>query len=521
MIYQLVKRDPACKLVPYFVLIFAAGAFAVENWRSIAIMPLAMASVVAMTSAAQTQERSTGYLSGLPITRREIFLSRVYAGMFLVWIPALVGAGICAAIGSYGTKAFIAIGAIAMPMALGYQSLAIREIRFPAWVTTIAVASVVGWMGVAMTIFPGAIRIPVAPVLAASGLVSAWVFVNAWHAIPRFREAPPARWSGSVFARPKVSRGFPWWLFSWWDLVWFAVLFNLTFTGPWTSALLFLVIGPMQTRERLRWLDPLPFSRRLILAARLAPSLLALAGGYLMGVHFGLAGGWIGVPNRVLMTTSREWPPLRETSCAALNVAPPIDYWRPARGGAPIVRTPWGETYQPPVVRVFSFNVYNPYGVGCENTKHFLDWQYERASLAVYGRLMPRDQAHLRAVPRLRTQVLNVGTMLACGMLLMLPVMMADWWRVRRLPVWLRYGLAGMVAVAFFAVALGPIVAPGFRNILGAAPEAAQWLSWWMPEGLAMVSIVAAVVPLTIYRVMERVFPGSEWTAWGPRTFQP
>ena len=518
MIYQLVKRDQAWKLAPWFALVFAAGALFAENARSIAIMPLAMASVAAMTAAAQTQERTTGFLKALPIARREIFLSRVYALMILVWIPVLVAAGVCAVIGSYGAKAFIAIGAIAMPMALGYQSLAIREIRFPAWVTTIAVASVVGWMCVAMALFPEGIRIPLAPVLGASGLVSAWVFISVWYAIPRFREAPAAKWSGSVFARSKVSRGFPWWLFSWWDLVWFAVLFNLTFTSSWPSALLFLVMGPMQTRERLRWLDPLPFRRRLILAARLAPSLLALAGGYLVGIHLGMAGGWVGVPNRVLITRSREWPPRRETSsCAALNVAPPIDYWRPAGDGVPMIQAPWGETYQPPVVRVWRSDVYNPYGVGCENTKRFLEWQYERASLAAYGQLIPSGEAHVRAVPRLRTQILNVGMMLACGLLVMFPVMLADWWRVRRLPKWLRYGLAGMVAVVFFGVALGPIVFPGFRNIVGAPREAAQWISWWMPDGLTTVVIAAASVPLMIYGVIEKVFLGSEWTAWGPR----
>ena len=97
MIFQLLKRDPAWKVFPYFVLIFAAGAFAAEYERSIIVMPLAIATIAATTGATQSQELAARFFAGLPIAKRAIFLSRVLAVMALIWIPALTAAAVCPA----------------------------------------------------------------------------------------------------------------------------------------------------------------------------------------------------------------------------------------------------------------------------------------------------------------------------------------------------------------------------------------------------------------------------------------
>ena len=512
MIFQLLKRDPAWKVFPYFVLIFAAGAFAAEYERSIIVMPLAIATIAATTGATQSQDLAARFFAGLPIAKRAIFLSRVLAVMALIWIPALTAAAVCRALGSYGAGPFVAIGALSMPMALVYQWLWIREIRLRTWVSTIMIGSVVGWMCTAMAVFPGVIPIPFVPVLTISCVASAAIFVAAWRSVLRFREPAVRQTRNTTPVRRRIWPGFPWWLVSWWDLLLWVVLGNLTLTSAWTSALLFVWTGPIRQREQQRWLDPLPVSRRLLFRVRTAPLQIALAAGYLVGSQVGMAGGWMGTSHMISLGTGRSWPTNRVTSsCETLNVTPPIDYWKPARGSVPIVRAPWGETYQPPVVRVYGMNVYNPYATGCENSHRFMDWQYERASTDVYGRPMPVSDVGVVAVPRVRTRILNLGGILTFSMLTMFPLVGFDWWRFRHFPRWLRYGIMGAALAAFPVVFLAPIAGKGG---IEAPQHAMQWLSWWLPDNLALPVALAILLPTATYWAVERMFLRTEWIAW-------
>jgi hypothetical protein len=515
MILQLLKRDPAWKMAPYLILILAVAGWFAEVGHSIVVMPIAMSMVATITSASQSQQGLTGYLSALPITKYQIVLSRTSAMVALIWLPTLGAAALCTLTARYGAGTFIALASLATPLALAHQSLLIREIRLPVWATSAFVGMLSAVMLISMARFTGVWRLPVVPILATSTTVSAAILLSTWIAIPSLGvPAPLAAPQTGVRALPAEGRKFPWWLFWWWDLVWFAVLFNMTFSGPWFSSLLFLWVGPIQARERYRFLDSLPVSRRLLLAARIVPMLIAMTGGYLTGVLVGWGSGFNSWA-KVYITAGRGWPPTAvDSSCATLNVVPPLDYWRPAAGGAaPLVQAPWGETYQLRVVRVHGFDVYNPYATGCHNTARFQDWQYERASMAVYGRLMPKNDAKVKARPRARTWILNVGAILTLALLVVFPILMIDWWRLQKLSKGVRRTVIWVYLGGVFGASVLPILI-GFRDIIYLPSNAVQVLSWWLPDNMALVILLAAGAPCVIYWALQRVFLASEIVAW-------
>ena len=103
---------------------------------------------------------------------------------------------------------------------------------------------------------------------------------------------------------------------------------------------------------------------------------------------------------------------------------PPLEFWRilPA-GQSPRIEAPWGETWLPTVQTVAGVAIYNPYSLGPANSRRFLEWQYRRATLAVYGQEVDFNDYHLPTLRPLERQApfvaLNIATCL-CWMLLLL-----------------------------------------------------------------------------------------------------
>jgi len=109
---------------------------------------------------------------------------------------------------------------------------------------------------------------------------------------------------------------------------------------------------------------------------------------------------------------------------SSLLLFSPLDFWVPAKGGkAPLIQAPWGETFQPPVFHESGFDISDPYAVGCGNSERFLDWQFNRATIAVFGRPIPRKKdeccyvANSCVVTSPRTQFVTVASMTGFAML--------------------------------------------------------------------------------------------------------
>jgi hypothetical protein len=182
-------------------------------------------------------------------------------------------------------------------------------------------------------------------------------------------------------------------------------------------------------RSQLQWVGGLPISSRVHLLLLLTPLitvLLAFAGGHAIErAAFGfvdeMADGAV---------YNREG--VRSTSLSRVRMV----YWRTASGGrVPLVTSPWGETVRPDAITVGGRTLYNPYSATKANSERFAEWQFQRATTAVYG--APISQTAYRALDKypavrlrgLPFELLQLTWAAACllGMVFLLDTM-----RVRR-----------------------------------------------------------------------------------------
>ncbi len=169
---------------------------------------------------------------------------------------------------------------------------------------------------------------------------------------------------------------------------------------------------------------------------------------------------------------------------------------------APLIEAPWGEAFQPPVFRLYGFDIYNPYAVGCGNSERFLDWQFNRATVAVYGRPLPRDknmdwmEGHV-VVTGARTQVINIVEIAGSVMVAMIVVLVFDWHRFRRFADSTRIIVISLAGTAGAAVLLLGMSDDG---------DPAQWLSWTLPQSLPAAIAVTVPAFALLYWLLDTLF---------------
>lgn len=284
----------------------------------------------------------------------------------------------------------------------------------------------------------------------------------------------------------------------------------------------FVIIANIDVRQRTRWLFALPLSFRALGLVMLVPSLALLLGGVAIGMCFdktrqsdySLVGG----------------PTSQSRTDVNLDVA--FEFWHRAPDGkAPVISSPWGETVHATTFRVLGITFYNAYSVGPQNSERFLEWQFERATEAVYGRVIPllqygaAFQAGLTPVtarPRMRILILSAD-LLAILMLVYLTEW-TRWHRLRRLPDSLR-GALPFVSL-FVVIAIDGILYWVYSFQMGTAlfHAALLQLSNLLPNNLLVVTATAMVPVMGMYWLVEKQFSKSELlgpvqhsSAWGRR----
>jgi len=508
MIYELMKRDVAWKAVPWGIAMVCVSLLLVARMAqdpAVAIYGgIFYVFVIMGMSLASNQDLWSNFLSALPVTARQIYLARVLSMLSLLWLPV---------VGVAATQIFRAapvlssspwvFGAYATLMTLALQSGLMTGVKLQRWlIFSVFIISVV--LPLPLVILFGSVRqgfplhlaryaLPFAAVcLVSSGAIfwRTWTVING-KPLASSRE-------GKVSATAADMRALPHPLFlirlryfySWQDVVWIPILFLQVTTGQWLPGVFF--ISALRMTPARRWLDPLPVSRRSLLLWSILPVLVALTAGYMVGImlHTPGPGRW----NYVTETTTQGWPPSdREQSCGRQNVTPPLEYWRLSKGGAAeTVRSPWGETFTPPVIAVMATNVYNPYAVGCTNSQQFFDWQFARATAAVYG-----YDRHAPARPGLRIQVLSLGSILSFAMLIFVFIALKDWYRLNRLPKWWWTSFYAVLALGY----IGLIFPMGNGRIEGGI----QWLSWHLPDRLPAVIGIWASVTLVLCLLLDKL----------------
>jgi hypothetical protein len=377
----------------------------------------------------------------------------------------------------------------------------VREISGSEWAY---VWVAIGWAASALIAF----LVPRAVALAACALLCPVLFWNIWRQLPTTFEVLPAKLTRQVSGHGNAAvPALVWWpvlrsLFQWRTFGFLPMIAMLTLGGQWLSASVFCVFPVLASMPRMPWVLGLPIRRSTLLAVILLPGVMTI----LLGV---LLGNWFGgrPPIRLEWSASHKTP----------DVRPPLEFWR--TGNAPIIVAPWGESWRPQTVRLGGVAVYNPYSFGPANSASFFEWQFRRATEAVYGEAI--DYADYKSQrpqvrPLMRQARLAILNLSACACWVMLLFNFAFTTMYSRFRLVFAHGqtVLGCLLVALALCVLlidwlpgsqlsGPITISLVNAVL-------LRVSALLPAGLPAVALAAVLPVALLWWTAARLFRGVE-----------
>jgi hypothetical protein len=513
MILRLVKRDPVwLAALMLAVLIGAVAPFFAFDRLEFAIM-----AGFGCLLYARPHVRATLFEAALPITGRDLFLARALSLLAVVWLPALCGVAAILLVRADSPRALAMLEAAAILTAaiLLPKTIRVREIAGPQGLSRVVCVLVCAVGGLAWHFLTPGI------VLGVFGLASAGILVGTWFAVPpsfqvvSLKTTDPIAVPESVPAVP-LSRTLFTWLpilrsaFWWPSIVYFYLAVSL---GMERDGLLldfmFAVFVTIQSRQRTGWLSALPLSCRARLRITLASANIPL----LVGLAVGMC---ITLPHTDRSMVAGPGP----QTDVPVNVS--LEFWHYAPGvRVHVIRAPWGEAVQPVSFRAAGIPFYNPYSVGPGNSPEFLEWQFGRATEAIYGRSIPlaqysaAQQAGLQPVTdRPRIRILIWEAVALCSLFLVFVTELTKWHLLQRLSATVRailgWTVLGLPAVAIYGIGLFhhgyslSICQSLFHFVL-------LRVTGTLPNTLLAMTI-AAVTVCAMYWLLERQFGKSELT---------
>jgi len=528
MIFKLLKRDRTCltALAITPVMAFFAARFGEAMARDPAMdlmggfMTIQFAMIVLMLTWTQAGVRATAFEMTLPIKGRDLFLARVFSSLIVVWLPAVTAVVTVLVLGSERRSAMEMLGAAPILTLALLLPLATRlpEAAAPAWLARI-LAGLAAGLGIVSWSF-----LSTAVTAAIFTVACAGVLFVAWPAIPpsfQLAAADPAKSSSPRRAGVSTPQRFgaisPWMTVlrtaftGYEEVAEFALMIAGGLFGTWYFFVPMLIVPDMfKRRQRTRWLLALPFSHRALLTITLLSSTAPWACGIAIGA--GIAALTHFEPDHSLSGGP--------TSQASQDVNVSLEYWRYARRGrVPLIRTPWAETIQPATFSALGFTFYNPYSAGPAPSDRLHDWQFERATTAVYGRPISRseyprvvDQNLPLIANRPRMQILKLSALLVFSLFVAYAVELTKWRVLHRLST---PALTILYVILFgppiAALAFGILYTPHFP--IGEALTQGLLLRVCerVPNNVALG--LAAVIPVVaMYGLLEWQFRRSEFT---------
>jgi len=275
-------------------------------------------------------------------------------------------------------------------------------------------------------------------------------------------------------------------------------------SGLWLYGTAMCMFPIFAALSHMSWVQGLPIRRSGLLAAILVPCIAPL----LLGAF---------LSSLVEQRTPIQFVKIKDHNASSLR--PPLEFWHVApQGKAPLIQAPWRESWQPETMRLGGITLYNPYSMGPDNSRRFFEWQYLRATEAVYGQAVAfadRERLHsLRPFDRqARFVVLNLAACACWTMLLVNLVLSALHRRVRR---FFEHGvsvLAWMIVAQMACVILmeTAISREGFGRYGALLVNALLLrLSAALPAGLPLTALAVALPVLLLCWTAGRLFRGVE-----------
>jgi hypothetical protein len=269
----------------------------------------------------------------------------------------------------------------------------------------------------------------------------------------------------------------------------------------------------------LVWLAHLPISPRTLFWLVWAPSTAAIL--LALTLNFALGGLVRSGEPQITLRHGPSWGRQAGTDGNIIgesgtpNVRVPAGFWRWARSGSvPVIEAPWGERAQPEASERWGLAFYSPYSVGRENSQRFLDWQFLRATQAVYGQPIP--VAQMDGLPRMKpilqrpkAQIVSAAVVLAYFLIQMCALNLSGWKRIRYRRPGLRFLLAMAPMLAAYSFIMGP-----FPNV-GGDYFLIEWLALHLasalPDNLWMLAMMAMASMAGLYWLAERLLRENEY----------
>jgi hypothetical protein len=370
-------------------------------------LPLQMVGVLNLFMAAMIlSHRATPFEAVIPVDARRLLLARIGVGLVLTCLPVIAWLLAGHMHGVADASSWLLRGApqdvrlVALPVA----ALAVilphasrpgvlpmpgqRPLAAGAWAVLAVVCAAAIWL------------LPLSAATVVLAAAAAGTLAVTWHRMPHsYQVAPPgAEVPGRILpaahaAAPDAAA------VRWWRPLLAAVLpARMLFLIPaigffgtteqWLLWLCIFVLPELVDRVRLQWLHTLPVPRAALASVTLAPAVLlllaALLGGAVAGPALFPRGHALnkGGPHEY----ARDLDFDRRTRV-------PLAFWQVAPGGeAQVARAPWGETTATDMISLPGLTLYNPYSAQDGSSPELIEWQFERASVAVHGRSFTTEQ---------------------------------------------------------------------------------------------------------------------------------
>lgn len=508
MIFALMKRDPAWKVLPYTV---ACSVVATLSLGQTGVASLFVSLAFPLLLMVRMHQRVTLFEASLPVDGRDLLKSRLYSMLLCVWLP--IGAVLFTeAIRNHAAEGFLG----RLPGLGTAESLAIFVMltrQLPQFGIRPVEAALM-WCGCLAAAIAGMIMMPeqtfwptaAAIIVAGTGWL-AWTWPRQTFSFTcapggvsasgnRSREAfgprelwPTTRWT------PLIRTLYPWQSWIWLTL---AAIMPLSM-GNLAFPLLYVTSALGQAGSGINWSMTLPVSRRTVLALTITPFFVAFIASFLIGINI--------------------WPGPQGTGNVIRLYGPnqlqvPFTYWEKASPAVPRITAPWGETNLPVARRILLAKYYNPYSVAAENSPRFRDWQYRRATKTIYGLEIPLshsgDAARVRPLTWApRPRFLTLMTLISLGVILCTVGLLPQWPALHGLPSSVLNAVSAFGFLALLLLVPVPLVLPGIGNNV-VLEMWVQKLSLLLPENTVVMAGIVLLVFGCLVFLLDRLFANIE-----------
>ncbi len=318
---------------------------------------------------------------------------------------------------------------------------------------------------------------------------------------------------------------------------WRAVLHSASNRMIWILPILGLTVGaseavsgPVQlvawicgvslfARQRNVWMLCLPISHRSRLLLCVTPALF---------LGFGAAAVGSALPENWLSSSSLTYSgPVPGGDDYGNKTSVAITYWQRFDGeNQPRVTAPWGESIAADTLTIMGIQLYNPFTTDKAHSSEFVEWQFERATAAVFGKTLSVDEYRtmmskasrpLRITQQPRVRLLRLSVLVVLTVLALWLLEIGRWrgfWRAR----FVRIALVS----SLFLTALSPLFLDvyfselhnGGNFLFPLLNVGILRLSSWLPASTPLAIVLCLLPAVALYFLLEWQFKRSDRTSY-------